>query len=36
MRRISSRGVDSSVEFIDDANTTHSSLFEHTPTPVLY
>ena len=29
------RGVDPSVKFLDDANATHSSSFEHTPTSVL-
>ena len=32
---VSSRGFDPCVKFVDDANATHSSLFEHTTTPVL-
>ena len=35
LHRVPSRGVDPSVKFLDDANATHSSSFEHTPTPVL-
>ena len=35
MHQVPSRGVDPSVKFLDDANATHSSSFEHTPTPVL-
>ena len=34
MHRVPSRGVDPRVKFLGDANPTHSSLFEHTPTPV--
>ncbi len=33
--RVPFRGVDPRVKFLDDASATHSSLFEHTPTPVL-
>ena len=35
MHRVPSRGVDPRVKFLDDANATHSSSFERTPTPVL-
>ena len=35
IHRVPSRGVDPRVKFLDDANATHSSSFEHTPTPVL-
>ena len=35
MHRVPSQGVDLRVKFLDDANATHSSSFEHTPTPVL-
>ena len=34
MHLVLSRGVDPRLKFLDDANATHSSLFEHTPTPV--
>ena len=35
MHKVPSQGVDPSIKFLDDANTTHSSSFQHTPTPVL-
>ena len=35
LHRVPSRGVDSRVKFLDDANATHSSSFEHTPAPVV-
>ena len=35
MHRVPSRGVNPHVKFLDDANATHSSSFEHTPTPAL-
>ena len=35
MHQVSSRGIDPRVKFLDDANATHSSSFEHTPIPVL-
>ena len=35
LHRVPSRGVDPRVKFLDDANATHSSSFEHTPAPVL-
>ena len=35
MHRVPSRGIDSRVKFLDDANATHSGSFEHTPAPVL-
>ena len=34
MHRVSSRGIDPRVKFLDDANATHCSSFEHTPAPV--
>ena len=34
MHRVPSRGIDSRVKFLDDANATHCSSFEHTPAPV--
>ena len=33
--RVPSRGVDPSAKFLDDANATHCTSFEHMPTPVL-
>ena len=35
MHQVPSRGVNHSVKFLDDASATHSSSFEHMPTPVL-
>ena len=35
MHWVPSRGVDSRVKFLDDANATHCTSFEHTPAPVL-
>ena len=35
MHRVPFPGVDPRVKFLDDENATHSSSFEHTPTPVL-
>ena len=35
MHRVPSRGINPGVKFLDDANATLSSSFEHTPTPVL-
>ena len=35
MHKVPSQGVDPSIKFLDDANATHSSSFQHTPTPVL-
>ena len=35
MHRVPCRGVNPRVTFLDDANDTHFSLFEHMPTPVL-
>ena len=35
MHKVPSQGIDPSIKFLDDANTTHSSSFQHTPTPVL-
>ena len=35
MHRVPFQGIDPHLKFLDDANATHSSLFEHTPTPVL-
>ena len=35
MHKGPSQGVDPSIKFLDDANATHSSSFQHTPTPVL-
>ena len=35
VHQVPSRGVDPCVKFLDDANATHSSSLEHTPTPVL-
>ena len=34
MHRVPSRGIDPRVKFLDDANATHCSSFEHTPAPV--
>ena len=35
MHRVPSRGIDTRVKFLDDANATHCSSFQHTPAPVL-
>ena len=35
MHKVPSQGVDPSIKFLDDANATHSTSFQHTPTPVL-
>ena len=35
MHQVPSRGVNPRVKFLDDTNATHSSSFQHTPTPVL-
>ena len=35
MHQVNSRRVDPHIKFLDDANATPSSSFEHTPTPVL-
>ena len=36
MHQVPSRGANPSIKFPDDANATHSTLFKHTLTPVLY